>query len=401
MNQNTRVTLCAVIIAEVMGSFVAFLPSAQRSLHTFNGNCFDFVQRSNHRRCPSPCSPLFAFPTPTDSFTIAYNQKYLTQTLGVSEAKMEKLSRNLYNIVTLEVGVLDERADWLTERLGLTKNEMKKIAQSRPSLLRSRPHENLAPKLDYLQTRLLLDDASLRKIILACPRVLDYSIKDNVEPKLDWLQQRLDLDDTAVGKMIQRNPALLSYSVEDNIEPKLEWLQQRLDLDEAKVSKMIQRLPAFFCYSVEDNLEPKLEWSRQRLGLKDAAAAEILRRCHSIFSQSVENMEPKLEWLQQRLDLDDAALSNMIQQFPTFFNCNVDTNLKPTLDFYIDALGEKQALALVVDRPSLFSYSLEKRLKPRLEDAREAGIVIDSACLKRIAKCTNEEWSKSLDFQVK
>ena len=40
----------------------------------------------------SSCGPLFAAPTSTDSFTITYNRKYPTQTLGVSETKIEKLS---------------------------------------------------------------------------------------------------------------------------------------------------------------------------------------------------------------------------------------------------------------------------------------------------------------------
>ena len=112
-------------------------------------------------------------------------------------------------------------------------------------------------------------------------------------------------------------------------------------------------------------------------------------------------MELKLEWLQQHLHLDDAALSNMIQQFPALFNCNAETNLRPTLDFYIDALGDTQgALALVVGQPNLFSLSLEKRLKPRLKEAQEAGIVIDSGCVTRIALLTNENWSSSLAFQI-
>ena len=58
---------------------------------------------------------------------------------------------------------------------------------------------------------------------------------------------------------------------------------------------------------------------------------------------------------------------------------------------YIDALGDKQeALALIISCSAMLGYSLEKRLKPRLEDAQEAGIVIDSGCVALIAKYTNE-----------
>merc|ERR1719287_105118 len=165
--------------------------------------------------------------------------------------------------------------------------------------------------------------------------------------------------------MMRRWPNLCAYSVEDNLEPKLDWLQQRLHLDDAEMSKMIRIQPSLLGCSVEDSLEPKLEW------------------------------------LQQHLSLDDAALSNMIQQFPVLFSCNAETNLRPTLDFYIDALGDTRgALALVVGHPNVLSLSLERRLKPRLQEARGAGIVIDAGCVTRIALFTNEKWSKSLAFQI-
>ena len=64
-----------------------------------------------------------------------------------------------------------------------------------------------------------------------------------------------------------------------------------------------------------------------------------------------------LQWAQR--------FSNM--QHPVFLCYNVNTNLKPTLNFYIDALGDKQeVLALFIDHPNLLSCSLEKRLKRNL-----------------------------------
>ena len=76
-------------------------------------------------------------------------------------------------------------------------------------------------------------------------------------------------------------------------------------------------------------------------------------------------MEPKQEWLQQNFDLDDAALSKMIKQCSPLLDCSVDANLKLRLNFYMNALGDKQeAVALIINCLSMFSYSLENRLKP-------------------------------------
>ena len=80
----------------------------------------------------------------------------------------------------------------------------------------------------------------------------------------------------------------------------------------------------------------------------------------------------------------------------------MDANLEPTLKFYIEALGsEKEALALVAHTPVLLACSLTKRLEPRLRDAQDAGIIIDAACLTRLAIHTNEQWQASLASKMK
>merc|ERR1712194_760900 len=146
------------------------------------------------------------------------------------------------------------------------------------------------------------------------------------------------------------------------------------------------RCPPLFGCSVDTNLEPTLDWLQQRLDVDDVTVSKMIRRLPSILGMNIDAMEPKINWLQQRLNLGDAAASKVIQKLPSLLCSNVDANIKPTLDFYVDVIGdEKQALDMVTHDPLLFSYSLEKRLKPRLQEARAAGITIDSACLKRIA----------------
>jgi hypothetical protein len=47
----------------------------------------------------------------------------------------------------------------------------------------------------------------------------------------------------------------------------------------------------------------------------------------------------------------------------------------------------------------MLGYSLEKRIKPRLAEAQEEGIFIDTRTLNRMACYTEDLWSKSLAFQ--
>ena len=197
--------------------------------------------------------------------------------------------------------------------------------------------------------------------MLSAPIIFGMSIKDNIDPKLDWLQQRLVLDDEELSKMITKFSAIVKYSLNDNIIPTLDWLQTRLELDDIALGKIIQKLPSILACSIPDNIEPKLNW------------------------------------IQQRLSLTDEGLSKLIQQRPPILGCNIGTNLEPTLNFYITALGdESNALAFVIHNPTSLSYSLEKRLKPRLEEATDAGMIIDFKCLNAMMTMTNDQWNARL-----
>jgi len=322
------------------------------------------IQRHHYRQHRSSLwKPLFGRPL-TDASIIASNEGYLIETLGFPEDKLK--NPRTRKQLTKEIGVLEERVNWLKQRLKLEENEIKKIILSNICILGFVSEDNIEPKLDYLQQKLQLDDKLLRKIIMTNPSILNYSTEDNLEPKLNWLQQRLDLDDAAVSKMIQRSPQILGYSIPDKIEPTLHWLQKRLDLDDKALSKMIRQSPRILGSSI-----PK-------------------------------NLEPTLQWLQQRLSLADEGLSNLVQSMPTLLSCSVDTNLEPTLNFYIEALGEEaEALSLVIQNPVLFSISLERRLLPRLEEARDAGLVIDAACLRRMGINPEKQWQASIAFQAR
>ena len=75
----------------------------------------------------------------------------------------------------------------------------------------------------------------------------------------------------------------------------------------------------------------------------------------------------------------------------------MENNIEPTLKFYADVLGEKEAIGAPARDPRLILYSLERRLKPRLEEATEWGINMDLTMLNYLAKLTNKKWAKKIE----
>jgi hypothetical protein len=173
------------------------------------------------------------------------------------------------------------------------------------------------------------------------------------------------LDDKSLSKLVQKQPPVLGCSVEDNLEPKLAWLEDRLQLDDKSLRKLVQACPAVLGCSIEDNLEPKLAW------------------------------------LQERLSLDDESLSELAQKQPALFGCNIVSNLEPTIKFFEDCVGSKFAIHCIANDPRVTCSSLENRLKPRLVECQEAGILIDTGTVQRIAMHPELQWSNSMIFRKK
>lgn len=69
-----------------------------------------------------------------------------------------------------------------------------------------------------------------------------------------------------------------------------------------------------------------------------------------------------MAYLQERgIRKQDVAL--MVRRFPPIVGYSVEAVFKPKLDFLTDTMGKP--LVDVVKYPRFFSYSLEKRIKPR------------------------------------
>jgi hypothetical protein len=186
-----------------------------------------------------------------------------------------------------------------------------------------------------------------------------------VKPTLDYLQERLLLDDATLSKTVKRFPSALGLSISDNLEPKLDWLQKRLNLDEAQLGKLILKAPSILNLSIPDNLEPKLNW------------------------------------LQGRLSLDGDELAKLIAAQPPLLGLSIPTNLEPTLDFYQECIGIEGTKELLARHPVLFMASLERRLKPRLEQLKGAELEVDAGSLQRMTKYTEAQWQASLVYQTK
>ena len=66
------------------------------------------------------------------------------------------------------------------------------------------------------------------------------------------------------------------------------------------------------------------------------------------------------------------------------------------MNFFVDLIGEQGAVKMVLHWPSILSFSLERRFKPRYIDAVRNNLRMDVQLIYRMATNTEVKWSASM-----
>jgi mTERF domain-containing protein len=67
-------------------------------------------------------------------------------------------------------------------------------------------------------------------------------------------------------------------------------------------------------------------------------------------------------------------MRKLIVGMPTLLYLSIDNNLSPKVEYLQQKLGSEELSSALGRQPTLLAYSLEKRIKPRLEKILEAGV---------------------------
>lgn len=139
--------------------------------------------------------------------------------------------------------------------------------------------------------------------------------------------------------VLSTSPSSLALSTA-KLERQIEFFNDVFEGDAAKTARFVNRRPQALGLSVDTNLRPTFAWLRQRLNV--SSLAPLLDKYPTVVGLAVTNLEPKLDLF---------------------------ASYKPA-DLY----------GLILRRPALLGYSLEKRLKPRLKIlCDDLGLSIDEA----------------------
>lgn len=92
-----------------------------------------------------------------------------------------------------------------------------------------------------------------------------------------------------------------------------------------------------------------------------------------IWGLPMQELKSRVVFLIESMELDLEELQTILTSFPKMFTLQVDTNLKPTIEFFLKQMSKSELREYVLECPSVLACSLESRLKPRSNALQKIG----------------------------
>ncbi|KAF8021449.1 hypothetical protein BT93_G1783 [Corymbia citriodora subsp. variegata] len=173
----------------------------------------------------------------------------------------------------------------------------------------------------------------------------------------------------SLGRILDMFPQLLTSDPDSDLYPVFDFLLHEALIPFPDLQKSILRCPRILVCSVDAQLRPTLSFLRS-FGFVDRHA--ITCQTSLLLVSSVEHtLLPKIEFLQS-LGFEYGEVSMMAIRSPGLLTMSVQNNLRPKAEFFLrDMRGNLTELKRF---PQYFSFSLERKIRPRHQMLEEHGL---------------------------
>jgi len=293
--------------------------------------------------------------------------------------------------------------DYLRKDLGMTEKELKRLIKVHPRVVRYN-RGAVKRNVSFFRTRVLggvkegKQKKGLKKIYMSTPRLLGYSVPGLLS-KILYFKETVGLNDDEVRELVLGMPSILTYK-EGNIGETLKWMEE-IGVGGEKIKRCLVKYPNLFTLSVKSNMIPKVEWMESRLGLdRDRGhITRVVTMFPPIMWLSRKNLEDKVGYLQDTFGWDERDVRKMVLNMPQVLGLALEGNIKLTVEYYLEQGCDVGMMGEVfLENPSLLMYSLEGRIKPRVREMEEKGILVKYAPLYLVGR-PEKTWKRWIETQ--
>ncbi|CAJ2665179.1 transcription termination factor MTERF2, chloroplastic isoform X4 [Trifolium pratense] len=207
-------------------------------------------------------------------------------------------------------------------------------------------------------------------IILAFPPILLWNVR-LLQTRVLALNQ-IDGVDKDYAKLMLKYPWVLSTSIQENYKEVLFFLYsvkvvlffENMGFDEENIGKILARCPEIFASSISKTLQRKIEFL-SRIGVSKAYIPVVIRKYPKLLVSDIDKTLPQRIVYFIKLGLSEKDIAFMVSKFSPILGYSIKEKdvLRPKIEFLVNTM--KRPVKEVVSYPRYFSYSLEKKIKPR------------------------------------
>ncbi|GMH31167.1 hypothetical protein Nepgr_033010 [Nepenthes gracilis] len=170
----------------------------------------------------------------------------------------------------------------------------------------------------------------------------------------------MGIERAALGRIFDMYPQLLTCDPYLDLYPVFGFLLNDVEIPFPDVRTAIIRCPRLLICGVDDQLMPTL-WFLRKLGFVGRQA--ITCQTTVLLVSSVENtLLRKLEYLRS-LGLSCSEVANMVLRSPGLLTFSIENNYRPKVEYFLREM--KGDIVEIKRFPQYFSFSLERKIKPR------------------------------------
>ncbi|WCJ37180.1 Mitochondrial transcription termination factor family protein [Euphorbia peplus] len=280
----------------------------------------------------------------------------LLLTLGVPKERMGSIFLLFPPIISGGVNGI-KRNLLALEKIGVADEDFAKMVLKYPWILSTSIQSNYKEILSMCHwekiPKVIIDEA-----IRSWPHLLGCSTS-----KLKVMVETfgaLGMKNKKLGRVISKSPQLLLRKPEELLQV-VSFLKE-LGFDQESIVKILLRCPQIFGASVEKTLQRKVEFLASLGVSKDHLPRTIRKYPELLVSDINRTLRPRMKYLME-VGLTKNEVAFMVRRFSPLLGYSIDEVLRPKYEFLVNTM--EKPVKEVVEYPRYFSYSLEKKIKPR------------------------------------
>ncbi|XP_078182268.1 mitochondrial transcription termination factor family protein isoform X2 [Carex rostrata] len=194
--------------------------------------------------------------------------------------------------------------------------------------------------------------------IQSWPHILGLSLQ-RLNRALDCFSE-LSVSKQRLVPVITKSPQLLLRKPSEFSEVVL--FLEELEFDHPTIGKTLCRYPKIFAASVENTLRRKIKFLID-FGFSNEHMPRIVRKYPELLVLDPDKtLHPRLKYLIS-IGIPKWKVCSMVHRFSPLLGYSIENVIKPKLKFLLNTM--RKPLREIVIYPRYFSYSLEKKIKPR------------------------------------